>query len=271
MISLLLTALLQAAVEPNSELTRPVERARGSRHLVVVDPGHGGVDRGMKLAVRSGSMLYEADVALAVSRKVRDSLRARGVDVLMTRDRDTLIALDDRGRIANRANASLFLSIHVNAANPRWRNPSGARGFETYFLADAKTEDERRVAEIENEVTRFEVGVEAKPGDPLAFVISDMLQNQFLRESSELAAVVQEQLSAIHPGEDRGVKQAGFRVLVTAHMPAVLIELGFGTNPTEARYLTSARGQGELAGAIARATVRYLAQLDRRRTAGGGR
>jgi N-acetylmuramoyl-L-alanine amidase len=216
-------------------------------------------------------VLYEADIALAVSRKVRDSLRARGIEVLMTRNRDTLIALDDRGRMANRANASLFLSIHVNAANPRWRNPAAARGFETYFLADAKTEDERRVAEIENEVTRFEVGVATKPGDPLAFVISDMLQNQFLRESSELAAVVQEHLSAVHPGEDRGVKQAGFRVLVTAHMPAVLIELGFGTNPAEARYLASTRGQAELAGAIARSTARYLAQLDRRRAAGGGR
>ena len=77
------------------------------------------------------------------------------MDVLMTRSTDTLIALRDRGRIANDAGATLFLSIHVNAANPRWRNPRSARGFETYFLSDAKTEDERRVAEMENDADRF--------------------------------------------------------------------------------------------------------------------
>jgi N-acetylmuramoyl-L-alanine amidase len=192
------------------------------------------------------------------------------VDVLMTRTADTLIALDDRGRIANDAGADLFLSIHVNAANPRWRNPRSARGFETYFLAEAKTEDEQRVAEMENESMRFEVDVQTTPGDPLSFLLSDMMQNEFLRESSTLAATIQGGLKQVHPSTDRGVKQAGFRVLITAHMPAVLVELGFGSNATEVRWLSSARGQQALARAIADATIRYLDDYDRRVNGGRG-
>ena len=79
-----------------------------------------------------------------------------GLDVLETRTTDTLIALSDRGRIANEHHGDLFLSIHVNAANPNWHDPAAARGFETYFLAEAKTEDDRRVEEMENEAVRFE-------------------------------------------------------------------------------------------------------------------
>lgn len=208
--------------------------------------------------------VYEADITLSVARRLRDALKARGIDVLMTRTTDTLIALRDRGRMANDADATLFLSIHVNAANPRWTNPRSARGFETYFLSDAKTEDEQRVAEMENEADRF-LGEAAAPGDPLAFVLSDMVQNLYLRESSELAATVQAGMRAVHPsGNDRGVKQAGFAVLVTAHRPAVLVELGFGTNAAEATWLASARGQESLATAIADATGKYLADYARR-------
>lgn len=224
----------------------PAGKAPRARPLVVVDAGHGGPDRGMSGITTANRRVYEADITLSVARRLRDALKARGIDVLMTRTTDTLIALRDRGRMANDADATLFLSIHVNAANPRWTNPRSARGFETYFLSDAKTEDEQRVAEMENEADRF-LGEAAAPGDPLAFVLSDMVQNLYLRESSELAATVQAGMRAVHPsGNDRGVKQAGFAVLVTAHRPAVLVELGFGTNAAEATWLASARGQESL-------------------------
>lgn len=235
-----------------------------ARPIVVVDPGHGGPDRGMRGPIGVRNKIQEADITLAVSKRLREVLQERGVDVVMTRTTDTLIALDDRGRIANQAGANLFLSIHVNAANLRWRNPGSARGFETFFLADAKTEDEQRVADMENDAARFELSVDAEPGDPLSFLLSDMRQNEFLRESSTLAATVQQGLKSVHPGSDRGVKQAGFRVLIAAHMPAVLIELGFGTNAAEARWLASARGQETLAKAIADAAMRYLADYERR-------
>jgi N-acetylmuramoyl-L-alanine amidase len=206
----------------------------------------------------------EKNITLAVSLLLAEALRARGVDVALTRSKDTLIALSDRGRFANQRRADLFLSVHVNAANMRWRDPAGARGFETYFLAEAKTEEESRVERMENEAVRFETEVSAAKGDPLSFIMHDMAQNEHLRESSDLAASVQGALGKIHPGPDRGVKQANFAVLRTSYMPAVLVELGFGTNPREAAYLGERARQRELAAAIADATLEYLAHYERR-------
>jgi N-acetylmuramoyl-L-alanine amidase len=96
-----------------------------------------------------------------------------------------------------------------------------------------------------------------------------MIQNEHLRESSDLADVIQRRLGRIHPGPSRGVKQAGFRVLVTAYMPAVLVEIGFGTNAREAAFLQAADKQGMIANAIADAAMEYLQRYDRR-VAGGG-
>lgn len=214
--------------------------------------------------IGSPRKIYEKNVTLAMSKELRRALEARGVAVVMTRTTDTLIALSDRGKIANQAHADLFVSIHVNAANPRWTNPGGARGFETYFLAEAKTEDERRVAAMENEAIRFETTVDASRDDPLGFIIRDMAQNEHLRESSQLAALINGSMKAVHPGPNRGVKQAGFRVLVTAFMPAVLVEIGFGTNKAEADYMTDPSQQATLADTIADAVVRYLAQYERK-------
>src|SRR4029077_1284752 len=98
----------------------PVKR---HRRTIIVDAGHGGVDNGMTGPLGGGPRIYEKNVTLAVATKLGDQLESRGVDVVFTRTRDTLIALDDRGRIANRAAGSLFISIHVNAANPTWRDP----------------------------------------------------------------------------------------------------------------------------------------------------
>jgi N-acetylmuramoyl-L-alanine amidase len=186
------------------------------------------------------------------------------VDVALTRARDTLIALADRGHFANERKADLFISIHVNAANLGWRDPRAARGFETYFLAEAKTEEESRVERMENEAVRFETSVSATKGDPLSFIMLDMAQNEHLRESSDLAATVQDELRRMHPGPDRGVKQANFAVLRNSYMPAVLVELGFGTNPTEAAYLTDRTRQRDLANAVAAATLEYLSHYERR-------
>jgi N-acetylmuramoyl-L-alanine amidase len=217
--------------------------------------------------------VQEKQITLAVSLALREALVARGVSVVMTRTRDTLIALADRGKIANQAKGDLFVSIHVNAANPRWREPGAARGFETYFLAEAKTEDERRVAAMENEVVRFETAAETSSDDPLGFLLRDMAQNEHLRESSELAQEVQSRLGSVHPGTNRGVKQAGFRVLVGAFMPAVLVEIGFGTNRGDAGWMSSPARQKELANVLADAVLTYLARYDRKvgATNGAGR
>lgn len=262
------TAATSRRVTATSSLpVRPATRSprTGARQrIVVVDAGHGGPDNGMSGPIGSPRKVFEKDITLAVARQLRIALERRGITVVMTRHTDTLIALGDRGRMANEAKADLFLSVHVNAANPHWKEPGGARGFETYFLAEAKTEDERRVAAMENEAIRFETSVDASRGDPLGFIIRDMAQNEHLRESARLADLMQSGMAAMHPGPNRGVKQAGFRVLVTAFMPAVLVEIGFGTNRAESEYLTTPETQRALAETLADAAVAYLEQYERK-------
>jgi N-acetylmuramoyl-L-alanine amidase len=248
---------------PPATASRPASRARTKRR-VVVDAGHGGPDDGMTGPIGARRKIREKDITLAVALELAKSLRRQGVEVVMTRTTDTLIGLYDRGPIANDRAGDLFLSIHVNAANMHWNRPGDARGFETYFLAEAKTEDERRVAQMENEAIRFETTAQAPRNDPLSFIIRDMAQNEHLRESEELAAAIQGALGRIHPGPSRGVKQAGFVVLTTAFMPAVLVEIGFGTNAAEARYLTTPANQREIADAITAATMEYLERYERR-------
>ncbi|MFL5576480.1 MAG: N-acetylmuramoyl-L-alanine amidase [Gemmatimonadaceae bacterium] len=239
-------------------------RPRGRRRLVVVDAGHGGPDNGMSGPLGGPFRIYEKNVTLAVAQRLAAALRQRGVDVLMTRTRDTLIALDDRGRLANESRGDLFISVHVNAANMAWKDPGAARGYETYFLAEAKTEDARRVERMENEAVRFETRVATSRGDPLSFIMNDMAQNEHLRESSDLAETIQGRLGAMHPGPNRGVKQANFAVLRTSFMPAVLVEIGFGTNPSEAAFLNDPARQRAVADAIAGAAVEYLTHYERR-------
>ncbi|HET7373826.1 MAG TPA: N-acetylmuramoyl-L-alanine amidase [Gemmatimonadaceae bacterium] len=247
----------------------PPPKVRRGRRTIIVDAGHGGVDNGMSGPIGGLPKIYEKNITLAVALKLGERLRARGIDVVYTRTTDTLIALDDRGRIANRAGGDLFISIHVNAASPTWQDPGGARGFETYFLSEAKTEDARRVEQMENAAARFEDSPSVGRDDPLSFILSDMQQNEHLRESNELATMIQQRLRAIEPGPSRGVKQAGFRVLVTAYMPAVLVEIGFGTNAREARYLSDPSSQDAIASAVAGAAMDYLSAYERR--VGGSR
>ena len=241
------------------------------RYTVAVDAGHGGVDPGNPGVVLNGRRVNEAQLTLQMAKRLESELRARGLDVVMTRGSDTLIARDDRGPIANRNRADLFISLHTNAANPNWRNGSAVRGVETYFLATARTEDERRVAAMENDVVRFETDGAADParGDPLGFILNDIAQNEHLRESSDLAQVVQDALSAKHPGPNRGVKQAGFAVLARAYMPAILVEVGFGTNAADARWMASVAGQRDIAQSISDGVLEYLRHYERRTRATG--
>ena len=250
---------------PTRESDLPPIPVKHGRRTVIVDAGHGGVDNGMTGPLGGGPRIAEKNITLAVSKRLGAQLAARGIDVVYTRTADTLIALDDRGRIANRAQGDLFVSIHVNAANPNWKDPGGSRGYETYFLSEARTEDARRVEHMENDAARFESGTsKVDRSDPLSFILSDMQQNEHLRESSELADLIQQRLGKMHPGPSRGVKQAGFRVLVTAYMPAVLVEIGFGTNPREAQFLSDPDKQEALAVAIADGAMAYLDRYERR-------
>jgi N-acetylmuramoyl-L-alanine amidase len=248
--------------------TVPARPRRAARRLVVVDAGHGGVDPGMTGPIGAGPRIVEKHVTLAVARMLEEELRRQGVDVLMTRTRDTLIALSDRGRIANRHKGDLFVSVHVNATGGRGAAAARERGYETYFLAEAKTEEASRVERMENEAVKFETGADAPKGDPLSFIINDMAQNEHLRESNDLAETIQQGLRRFHPGKDRGVQQANFAVLRGSYMPAVLVEIGFGTNPSEAAWLTDRDTQRTIAASLARSILEYLQHYDARIGAG---
>ncbi len=234
------------------------------RRMVVIDAGHGGPDNGMMGPIGTPSWFVEKDVTLAVAKKLAIVLRARGVDVMMTRTTDTLIALADRGKIANSNHGDVFISIHVNAPGYQTAAAARERGFETYFLAEAKTEDERRVQDMENESVKFETGANAPKGDPLSFIITDMAQNEHLRESSDLALTIQNGLIDVHPGPNRGVQQANFAVLRGSYMPAVLVEIGFGSNQSEATFLSDQDNQRALARNIAESVVAYLGHYQSR-------
>ena len=253
---------------PSGNTTTPRPR-RNTRRLIVVDAGHGGVDNGMTGPIGAGPRIVEKNVTLAVARYLAQELRNQGVDVLMTRTSDTLIALSDRGRIANRNKGDLFVSVHVNATGSRTSAGARERGYETYFLAEAKTEEASRVERMENEAVKFETGANAPKGDPLSFIINDMAQNEHLRESNDLAETIQDGFRSFHPGKDRGVQQANFAVLRGSYMPAVLVEIGFGTNPTEAEFLLDPDNQREIAASIARSVMEYISHYDARVGAAG--
>jgi N-acetylmuramoyl-L-alanine amidase len=231
-------------------------------HIVTIDPGHGGVDPG-----NPGTFFprgtREKDVTLQVGLLLRDELKRRGVGVTMTRSSDTLIALGDRGRFCTEA-CDLFVSLHVNSLARR-PGYTDIRGFETYFLAEARTEDAARVAQMENEAVRFEGGTpDAASGVGLDFILKDLQLNEHLRESARAADLVQRNLKTVHVGDNRGVKQAGFMVLTTARRPAILVELGYSTNPEDGRFLTTYASQKAMAFALADAVVEYLLEYERK-------
>ncbi len=250
------------ATPPPPPRENPLPNGLRRGHSVTIDPGHGGVDPGNP-GVFFPRGTREKDVTLQIGLLLRNELKSRGVGVQMTRTSDTLIALGDRGSYCTEA-CDLFVSLHVNSLARR-AGYTDIRGFETFFLAEARTEDAARVAQMENEAVRFETGSQAaESGVGLDFILKDLQLNEHLRESARAAELVQRQLQTVHTGESRGVKQAGFMVLTTARRPAILVELGYSTNPEDGRFLTSHASQKALASALADAIVEYLLEYQRK-------
>ena len=234
-------------------------------HTIVVDPGHGGVDPGNP-GLHFPRGLAEKDITLGIGRLLRAELVRRGLSVVLTRSTDTLIDLANRPLFC-RADCDLFVSIHVNAM-PAGRRQGTINGVETYFLSDAKTEDQQRVAQMENDALRFETVATVE--GPLAYILRDLQLNEYLRESARLAELVQGKVAGIHPGEDRGVQQGPFMVLAAARRPSILVETGFATNRDDGAFLASATGQHRIASAIADGIVAYLVEFERKLAVGNG-
>ncbi|MBE0433057.1 N-acetylmuramoyl-L-alanine amidase [candidate division WOR-3 bacterium] len=222
---------------------------------IVIDAGHGGIDPG---AVGKNG-LYEKDVNLAVCRilkdVIEDSLKIR---VTLTRDRDVYVSLKERTNIANRNAADLFMSIHCNAHQ---KGPPRS-GFETYFLSEAKTSDERAVAALENASLKFDNLM--LPGDDISFILYDLAQSAFLEESNRFAENIQISAEKHLKIPSRGVKQAGFYVLHGAFMPAILVECAFISNPAEEKLLRQKDFQRQLAFSIYRGIKNYVEDYEKR-------
>ncbi len=237
-------AAAASAAAPRAE--RPTD-AEPQVRTVVIDPGHGGENPG----ARGPGGSVEKDIALSIARRLRAELvNARGLSVFLTRDKDVDVDLDERTAIANNYKADLFVSIHANASRAR-----GAKGSEVYFLSyQASDDDSRRTAQLEGAAEPLP---EAGAGTDLALILWDMAQAEHLEESSALASRIQEELAVVTGSEGRGVKQAPFRVLVGAAMPAVLVEVAFISNPDEEKLLASEAYQAKVAASLARGIERY--------------
>ena len=229
---------------------------------VVIDAGHGGKDPG---AVSANKQIYEKDITLKVALMVGESIAASHpeVKVLYTRKTDKFVGLNDRARMANKANADLFISIHVNAAKNR-----SAKGAETFTLGveEKRTELSLDVAKRENGVILLEDNHEKtyanfNPNSPESYIIFEYMQSEFVKESIHLAQYVQENFAKDANRQDRGVRQAGFLVLNATSMPSILVELGYISNAEEAKYLASATAQKRLSQCITKAFDQYYADL----------
>ena len=227
---------------------------------ICIDAGHGGSDPGA-----CGLQSREKDIVLKLALKVGKLIEQAypEIKVVYTRKTDVLIDLSQRGQIANNHHADLFISIHINSNELR-----SPHGLETYVLGLHRTKENLAVAMKENSVIKYEEDYSTKyagfdPSRPESYIMFSLMQNLYLEKSLELAALVQEEMVAATKRSDRGVRQAGYIVLVKAAMPAILIEAGFISNPEEERYLLTQTGQNKIATAIFKAIQKYKMKVEK--------
>jgi N-acetylmuramoyl-L-alanine amidase len=243
----------QAAVQEDPIPVGPSEYD-GVR-VVVIDAGHGGGDPG---AIGVGG-IREKDVALKIALELARVLRREpDLEVHLTRDDDTFVDLWDRGEIATNLKGDrpgLFVSIHGNSF-PEQR---GTRGFETYFLSEARTEHERRVSAIENAPLRLQgQAIDTADEPDLSFIFRELRNFDHQHWSALLAEMAQDELNDFHPGPNRGVKQGVLAVLTNTLMPSVLVEIGYLSNSDESRLLNDDAFQTQAATALGRSIVRFF-------------
>ncbi len=216
---------------------------------VVLDAGHGGKDPGA--IGKYGTQ--EKDVALDITKRAGDLLEKSGIKVVYTRDEDVFIPLLERTKIANDSNGKLFVSIHANANKNR-----KVQGFETFLLRPGKSQDAIEVASRENSVISLEEFTdqyEELTGE--ALIMATMAQSMFMKESEDLASIIQMELDKRLNTPNRGVKQAGFYVLIGASMPNALVEVGFISNPSEEKMLREKAHKQKIAEAIYQAIKHF--------------
>jgi N-acetylmuramoyl-L-alanine amidase len=226
-------------------------------NTIVIDAGHGGHDPG-SMNRRLG--LKEKDIALEVAIRVGDYIKEHipDMEVIYTREDDTFVPLDKRGLIATRAKADLFVSIHLNAVqNPR------VYGAEVFFLGMHRSESALEIMKRENSVVNLEENGGQQHLSEEELLIYELANAGNIAVSERVAAMVEHQFRNRAQRHSRGIKQAGFMILWHASTPAILVELGFLSNPNEARYMNSEYGQTIMASAIFRAIRDFKVEYDR--------
>lgn len=236
--------------------------AGAKEFVLVIDPGHGGKDIG---ASRGGIKEKDINLSVALALGAMIGKNHPDVKVIYTRKKDVFVELDSRARIANKAKADLFISVHVNAVS----KGTSIRGAETFVLGLSRSEENLEVAKRENSVILLEDNYEQKyegfdPNSVESYIIFELMQNKFMEQSITLASYIQKEFLRSAKRTDRGVKQAGFLVLRQVSMPSVLVELGFISNPSERSYMTSKDGQSKLCASIYNAFTKYKSEHDRR-------
>jgi len=229
------------------------------KFVVVLDAGHGGKDPGKP----SKYGFKEKDIALKIVLAVGKELeKHKDIKVVYTRKTDVFVDLFKRGKIANKAHADLFVSVHCNA------HTSQAYGSETFVLGTHRNDTNFNVAKAENEVIFLEDDYEKNyegfdPNSPESFIGLTLMQEEYLDQSIQLAKRIQDNFTHSLKRKNRGVKQAGFIVLHQTVMPSVLVETGFITNTNEGKYLNSYKGQIELAKAMSDAIIDYKKAIEK--------
>jgi len=252
-----------ADLDVNTDGSDTTESARSNEsrfNVVVIDAGHGGKDPGT-----IGGRIREKDVVLDVALKVGQYIEENipELKVVYTRTDDRFIELEERGRIANRHDGDLFISIHANAFDHRNKaRKQSVHGAEVYFLGMTRSESALEVMKRENSVIELESGQTQQLTEE-DLLIYELMNAGNMSTSQRIAEMIEQQFRERAQRKSRGVKQAGFQVLYEASMPGVLIELGFLSNPNEANYLTSEYGQSIVASAIFRSIRDFKLDYDK--------
>ena len=224
------------------------EKKKWQFDTIIIDPGHGGKDPGSVGYKGTKEKDIVLDVSKRLARKIQKNLR---VKTILTRDEDVFIRLQDRTKFANTNEGDLFISIHVNSNESK-----KPYGFETYLLRPGRNQEAINVALRENAVIELEGNKFEKLTDE-QLIQATIAQSGFVQYSEKFAALIQEEIDKRVQSRNRGVKQAGFYVLMGASMPNVLIELGYISNPNEEKKLNSSSYRDMLATSIYYAILKY--------------
>lgn len=237
---------------------QPLEHKAFKLKTIVIDAGHGGKDPGC-----SGYGSKEKDIALDVAIKLGEFIKQNmdDVKVIYTRKTDVFVELHERAAIANRNNADLFISIHVNSG------PAGLYGTETFCMGLHKSEQNLEIAQRENSAILMEQNHKEKyegfdPKSPQSYILFSLFQSAYMANSTKLASKIEREFAETNNRHSRGVKQAGFLVLWKTSMPSVLVETGFLTDTTDANYLKEEKGRVDTAWGIYSALEDFKSEME---------